>query len=195
MHRQQTAWEELRPLLDGSYVVLDTETTGLLAPELVSVAVIDHLGETMLHEFVRPAKPIESDASRITGITNDCVADKPPFPTIEPILTSAIAGKLVVIYNAAYDLEVMRNTYARYGLALPEFSLWCAMEWFAHLNGDWNEARGSYVWQSLAKAADYFGVDNPSVHDALADCRTTWRLLQEALRRAGLREAGTEPLF
>jgi len=195
MHRQQAAWEGLRPLLDGSYVVLDTETTGLLSPELVSVGVIDPLGETMLHEFVRPAKPIESEASRITGITNDSVADRPAFPTIEPILTSAIAGKLVVIYNAAYDQKVLRNTYARYGLALPEFSPWCAMKWFAHLNGDWDEARGSYVWQSLAKAAGYFGVEAPGAHDALADCRTTWRLLQEALRIAGLREAGTDPLF
>lgn len=192
---KKQVWEELRVLLDEPYVVLDTETTGLLDPEMVSVALVDHRGEQVLHEFVKPAKPIEPGASRITGITDAAVADKPAFPAIEPVLSSALAHKLVVIYNAAYDVKVLKNTYARYGLSLPEHRTWCAMEWFARLNGEWNELRGSYVWKSLAKAASYFGVENPSAHDALADCQTTWKVLQEGLRRAGLRESGMDRLF
>ena len=195
MDDRKQAWEELRILLDTPYVVLDTETTGLLEPEMVSVAVVDQQGESILHEFVRPAKAIEPGASRITGITDAMVADKPPFPEVEPLLTGAIADRLVVIYNAAYDSQVLRNTYARYGLPMPEHQTWCAMEWFARLNGEWNAVRGSYVWKSLAKAAAFFGVENPSAHDALADCRTTWKVLQEGLRRAGLRESGMDPLF
>jgi DNA polymerase-3 subunit epsilon len=196
LKRDATAsWDEIRRLLDDPYVVLDTETTGLLAPEMVSVAVVDDNGETLLHEIVRPAKPIDPGASRVSGLTAEAVADRPEFPSIEPRLTELLTGRRVVIYNAAFDTQVLANTYARYGFELPAFSTWCAMKWFAQLNGEWDQRRRAYRWQSLATAAAYFGVSQARAHDALDDCRTTWKILQEALHRSGERVVGMDPLF
>ena len=177
-------WEEIRLLTDGPYVVLDTETTGLVDPEIVAVAVISDAAEPLVNELVRPAKPIEPEASRITGIDEATVHEKLEFPEIEPRLTGAIASRRVCIYNASFDLTALRNTYARYDLPLPRFDPWCVMKWFARVFGVWNEERGDYAWQSLSRAAEYFNVKQAAAHDALDDALTTWRILQEAARRA-----------
>ncbi|MDD5645982.1 MAG: 3'-5' exonuclease [Candidatus Bipolaricaulis sp.] len=181
--------------MDDRFLILDTETTGLLAPELITIAVVDHRGETVLSEAVRPAKPIEPEASRISGLTMESVADRPEFPAIAADVSRALTGRRVIIYNAAYDTQVLRNTSARYGLEVPQFRPWCAMEWFARLYGEWDDGRGTYRWQPLSKAAAYFGVAQDTAHNAVADCLTTWRILEEAFRRSGLRVPGMQPLF
>jgi DNA polymerase III epsilon subunit-like protein len=177
------------------FVVLDTETTGLLAPEVVSIAVVDDRGRPLLHELVRPEKLIEPGAARLTGLCLEALEGKPSFLEIAPSVADAIRGRRVVIYNAAYDVAVLRNTHRRYGLDMPTFEPWCAMEWFARLYGQWDPERNAFVWQSLTKAATFFGVRVESAHDALADCMTTWHILQEALRRSGLRVNGMDSLF
>ncbi len=188
-------WEDLRRLAEGPFLVLDTETTGLLAPEVVSIAVIDDRRQTLVHDTVCPAKPMELDAERLTGIRTADLAGRPAFDTIAPRVSAAIRGHRVVIYNADYDVQVLANTYRRYGLALPEFEPWCAMLWFARVYGQWDPARQAFVWQSLRKAAAYFGVEAAAEHDALADCQTTWSILRAGLERSGLRVAGMDALL
>lgn len=189
------ALEEIRTALDRPYVVLDTETTGLLAPEIVAVAVVDQHGNPLLNEFVRPAKPIDAEASRITGIDAETVREKPEFPEIASRLSRSLEGRLVVIYNAPYDLEALRNTHLRYGLPEQRLDAWCAMRWFARVYGEWNEKRRDYTWQPLSRAAEYFGIAQNAPHDALDDALALSRILREAIGRASGRVAGMRTLF
>jgi DNA polymerase III subunit epsilon len=170
--------EDLGHLLADPYLVLDTETTGLVDPEMVSVAVIDATGKALIDEIVRPGRPIEPGASEITGFTDACIAGRLEFPAIERALSRILEGQTVVIYNAEYDVRVLTNTYARYGLPLPSFTPWCAMNWYAQRYGAWDSRRRAYRWQSLAKAAAACGLTQTTPHTALADCLTTWQILQ-----------------
>jgi len=175
----------IRDALEGRrYVVLDTETTGLHEPELVTVAVVSAAGEVLIDERVRPGKRIEADASRITGITDAMLVDCQEFPVIYPRLLGALTGSRVVIYNAAYDLKVLANTCRRYGLLSPTVDAWCAMEWYAALHGEWDPRRQAYRWQRLSVAAERFGVPELEAHSALGDCRTTLGVLHAALQLA-----------
>ena len=195
--KRDTPLEEIAACLgDGQYVVLDTETTGLRSPELVSIAVIRASGETILEAMVRPGRSMEPGAAAITGITDLQLADSPEFPAIHDRVRSAIGGRKVAIYNAAYDLQVLENTCRRYRLTLPSFEPWCVMEWFARLYGEWNAARRTFTWQRLAVAADYFAVPAEAAHTALGDCRTTCRIIEAALQRArSAAQATMDPLF
>jgi DNA polymerase III epsilon subunit-like protein len=188
-------WGELCRLAAEPFVILDTETTGLLAPEVVSIAVVDDRGRSLLHQLVRPEKQIEPGAARLTGLSLEALEGKPSFLEIAPSVADAIRGRRVVIYNAAYDVATLENTHRRYGLDMPAFESWCAMEWFARIHGQWDPERSAFVWQSLAKAAAFFGVRVETAHNALADCMTTWHILQEARRRSGLRHSGMDSLF
>lgn len=184
MHSDRTAlWGAVRELAKEPFVVLDTETTGLTAPEAVSIAVVDAAGRPLIHRLIRPGKAIEPGASRITGIDAATVADAPTFASIEPELTAILRNRTVAIYNADYDTQVLRNTYARYGLSEPPYRPWCVMKWFARVFGEWNPSRNDFKWQSLPAAAAYFRISQESAHDALDDCMTTWRILQAALRK------------
>jgi len=194
--RPTDPYEELLTVLDDrDYLVLDTETTGLDRPELVSLAVVDHHGETLFDERVRPGKPIEPDATALTGITNDAVRDCPAYPDLHERITRLLAGRRVAIYNAAFDLAVLANTARRYGLTEPRFAAWCAMRWFARVYGQWDPVRGDYTWQRLSVAAAYYGITPGDAHDARGDCLTTWRILEAALGRARAATPHTDRLF
>jgi DNA polymerase-3 subunit epsilon len=179
------SWSAICEALHGRrFVVLDTETTGLHRPEVVSIAVVASNGRVLLDERVRPGRPIEPGASRITGLTEADLVDRPEFPAIYRRLLAAVSGQRVVIYNAAYDLGVLENTCRRYGLLPPALDAWCAMEWYARLHGEWDAGRQSYRWQRLSTAAARFGVTAVAAHSALGDCRTTLAVVEAALDQA-----------
>ena len=67
-------------------IVLDTETTGLnyqdgdRVVDIGCVELIDHLpsGNTF-QVYINPEKKMSADAARISGITDEFLADKPVF--------------------------------------------------------------------------------------------------------------------
>ena len=101
-----------RDLLAGEFLVLDTETSGLNAGyhEIVQIAVINQAGDVLLDTYVQPQCPerlIERgdgvSASDINGITPDMLTAAPTWPEVAEQLRQIVAGKPVVIYNAAFD--------------------------------------------------------------------------------------------
>ncbi|MEG3909649.1 3'-5' exonuclease [Microcoleus sp. w2-18bC1] len=92
-------------LTQNDWVILDTETTGLVRAEIVEIAIIDRLGEMLLNTFIKPSIPIPAEVTEIHGISGAMVADAPTFPEVYPT-DAALKDKRVLIYNSAFDIKI-----------------------------------------------------------------------------------------
>ena len=96
-----------QPKPDHNLIFLDFETTGLHPPkdEVLEVGIVDWHGHVIMDQLVKPAHTATwEDAQRVHKISPAKVKDAPSFQSIEPALRKALAGKLVAIYNAEFDL-------------------------------------------------------------------------------------------
>jgi DNA polymerase III epsilon subunit-like protein len=105
-------------LADPRTVVLDTETTGLTDAYIVDLAVIAR-GKTLINTLVNPQVPIPQSASQIHGIYDPDVRGAPTFEELWPEFEAILKRSRVVIYNASYDLRIVRNEIHR----LPDFDV------------------------------------------------------------------------
>lgn len=167
--------------------ILDTETSGLdNQAEIVEISIIDQLGNVIFDSLVKPKKPIPAEATAIHGITNDMVATAPSWADIHDEVCLIVSSKPLVIYNADYDIRLMAQTAALYGLkpVTAAAGVHCAMLAYAQFYGDWNDYKSSYRWQRLTKAAKQQGVVIEGVaHRALADVKMTLGVLQAMARQ------------
>jgi DNA polymerase-3 subunit epsilon len=101
-------------------IFLDTETTGLDAAagdRIVEIGCVElvnrrYTGRT-LHHYVNPQRSNHPDAVRVHGITDEFLADKPPFSAVVHELCEFVAGAEVIIHNAAFDLAFLDAEFSR----------------------------------------------------------------------------------
>ncbi len=158
---------------------MDTETTGLSGrDEIVQVAVIDSLGEVLLHSLVRPTRPIPAEVVRIHGITDADVRDAPTGAEVLRELAPLLASRLVCAYNADFDLRLLAQTARAWRVRLRPPASACVMKLYAEHAGVWDSRHRSYRWHSLTRAAQDCRLGLFRGHDALADAAMTLRLLR-----------------
>jgi DNA polymerase III subunit epsilon len=104
-------------------VFLDTETTGLSAAQgdrIIEIGCIEMLDRRYsgrrLHHYLNPQRSSHPDAVRVHGITDDFLADKPPFGEVAGELLQFLAGAEVIIHNAAFDIGFIDAELERLGL-------------------------------------------------------------------------------
>jgi exodeoxyribonuclease X len=95
-----------------TYAVVDVEGNGQQPPDLVEVAVVPivagKVGE-LRSWLVRPERSIKYFATRIHGLTNDDVADQPPFADIAHEVRDAMRVAALVAHNAHVDTGVLQR--------------------------------------------------------------------------------------
>lgn len=167
-------------------IFLDTETTGLdPRDQIVEIAVVDSDGAVLFESLVRPTVRIPPDVIRIHGITDKMVADAPTWLEMWSELERLLAGRLVGIYNADFDLRMMRQSHLAHGLTFPDgiFNNFCIMKLYAEYYG----APGSYGgprWQKLEHAARQCGIPLLNTHRALDDALLAKAVFEHILRSA-----------
>jgi len=95
-----------------TYAVVDVEGNGQQPPDLVELAVVPIAGGVIGEPrswLVRPERSIKSFATRIHGITNDDVANRPPFADIADEVRSALDVTALIAHNAHVDTGVLKR--------------------------------------------------------------------------------------
>lgn len=110
-------------------LIFDTETTDLISnsllPEKHQPKIIEFFGHiveddgTVIRELdflCNPGHRLEKITTDITGITNDMVADKPPFLAFEAEVRGLIGeADAIVAHNLSYDFDVVNFEFKRCG--------------------------------------------------------------------------------
>ncbi len=155
-------------------IILDTETTGLEPSDghrIIEIGCYElhyrrPTGRTF-HHYINPDREVDEGALEVHGISNEFLADKPPFDAIAEAFVEFIKDAELIIHNAPFDVGFLDH----------ELSL---------LGGDWGRV-GDYaqVTDSLVMARQMhpgqrngldalckrYGIDNTEreLHGALLD--------------------------
>ncbi len=120
-------------------------------------------GRKLLDTLVNPGCPITETATAIHGITDADVADAPTWDKVLPRLKRITKGRMVLAYNADYDMSVVLSDTERAGRKaghLADHDRWaCVMQ----ARSDWE---GSPRWLPLGGG-----------HRALGDCQAARQVL------------------
>lgn len=151
---------------------LDFETTGVDPhnDRVLSYALLDEPGFEITG-LVNPGVPIPEAASAVHGITEDMLVGAPsPVDALGVVVDwvqSLIErGVGLVVYNAAYDLTMLRAEADRHGLRQPDWQRLLVVD---PLVVDWGIERGDLGPRRLIDVASYYGVSIEDAHDARCD--------------------------
>lgn len=137
-------------------------------------------GERTWSTYVNPGVPIPPEATEVHGITDVDVKDAPSFASLAPKLWGALSDCDLGGYNARrFDVPFLINEFARVpgyesaGAYLGTVAIIDPMRIFHQ-----REPR------DLAAAHRFFvGTDFEGAHEAMADVRAAWSVLQAQLER------------
>ena len=152
-------------------IVFDTETTGLefkndRVIEIGGIELENHFPTgRSFHVYINPGdRKVHPDALAVHGITDEFLADKPPFAEIVEDLKAFFEGARWVAHNATFDMNFINAEYAR--LSLPPVPIDLVTDTLAL-------ARRKHPMgpNSLDALCRRYGIDNShrSKHGALLD--------------------------
>jgi DNA polymerase-3 subunit epsilon len=195
MERQVGTLDRERSLDELTYVVLDSETTGIDPDRdrIVSIAGVVVRGRTVrrgevFDALVNPRRAIPVMSARFHGITDAAVADCPPVDVVLPAFLDFAADAVLVGHQVWFDLHILRREARALGvepalLAHPVLDT-VALSQVVH---------GALADHGLETVAARLGVVVRGRHSALGDALTTAEILVRLLpllEKRGVRTLG-----
>ena len=169
-------------------VAFDTETTGLdiRTARIIEIAGIrvgtHHTGPALTHSsLINPGCAIPGSSTEIHGITDDMVADAPPFRDTISGFADWCGPALLLGYSLDFDLAILEAEHRRCGLLWSPPQTLDVQELAQALRPDIRN------W-TMESVADWLSVTTGGRHRALADAELTAELYRALVPR--LQEAG-----
>ncbi len=175
------------PIEAARFVVVDLETTGGSAgtdaiTEIGAVALVGGRIEGEFQQLVRPAVAVQPFVARLTGITDEMLADQPPLREVLPRFLDFAGDGVLIAHNARFDIGFLDAAARRHlGRALHQPHL-CTIRLARRL-------LPAVKRRSLDSLVGHFGLLVRDRHRALQDARATadvFLALIELGRRRGV---------
>ncbi|MFT8949289.1 MAG: PolC-type DNA polymerase III, partial [Liquorilactobacillus hordei] len=171
-------------LKDATYVVFDTETTGLSArfDKVIELAAVKMKQGNVLESFdmfIDPGHPLSQTTINLTSITDDMIRENAkPEKEVFKLFQAFCENSIIVGHNATFDVDFMNIGYARHDL--PEIeNPWVDTLPLARLL--YPELK-SFRLNRLAKMLN---VDLEHHHRAIFDAEATGYIYFAMLKEAG----------
>lgn len=154
-----------RVLGNPDYVILDTETTGLLKTsesEIIELSILSMNGRKRYSARFKPLKSIPRRTTKIHGITNKAVRNCPSFKSEYKKICKILEGKTIIAYNSKFDKGIFDRTCKFHGCNIPDINWECAM----------------WAYKYFMNARWFLPLPE-SEHNSLDDCRATLKIIKK----------------
>jgi DNA polymerase III epsilon subunit family exonuclease len=164
-----------------SIIAFDTETTGLNPQDgdrVIEFAAVEmHVDEdgrverVERHEMlINPGIPIPREVIKLTGITDDKVADAPPFEKRAKEILGLLENNIVIAHNFQFDQNFLAGEFRRLGRFWPDT--------LAEI-----DTLDLSIRHKLGMMSDRLGVTLKGAHRASNDAEACGRCFTELARR------------
>ena len=160
----------------NDYVAIDFETTGLdpNEDEIIEFAAVRVEGGNVVDTFTslcNPRRQISEKITKITGITNEMLADAPDVASVLKEFLSFVGDSVVVGHNVSFDVNFVYDSCLRH-----------EMDPFKNdhidtcrISRKCTEGAKNHKLETLVK---HYGIVNDNAHRALSDALSTQKLYE-----------------
>ncbi len=157
------------------FAIVDIETCGgkfeYRRGHVIEISILIHDGLSVVDKFttlINPQCYISPMFTRISGITNEMVADAPTFAEVAKQIIEMTEGRVFVAHNVGFDYGFLKEEFASMGAKFKRDTL-CTVR----LSRKLLPGRKSY---SLGNLCEALGIDNEARHRAEGDAVATAKL-------------------